>query len=138
MFESQSGNNRTGWADPGYDQLIDQANCQVDLQRRAELFREAEHILVAEQTPIVPLYFYAGVTYFDPNKVQGIYQNLLDEHPMQFIHKLKSPSASGTANLLPDRPLAEAKRSTPDPPLATRNTEHARWSTGQSRSAPGH
>jgi oligopeptide transport system substrate-binding protein len=89
MFESQSGNNRTGWANPRYDQLVDQANRQVDLDRREDLFRQAEHVLIADQAPIVPLYFYAGFNYFDPNRIQGIYQNILDEHPLQFIRKVK-------------------------------------------------
>jgi oligopeptide transport system substrate-binding protein len=89
MFESESGNNRTGWANPRYDQLVDQANRQVDLDRRETLFRQAEHMLIADQAPIVPLYFYAGFNYFDPRKIQGIYQNLLDEHPLQFIRKVK-------------------------------------------------
>ena len=31
----------------------------------------------------MPLYFYAGFNYFDPKKIGGIYQNLLDEHPLQ-------------------------------------------------------
>jgi len=42
IFMSNSGNNRTGWKNPRYDELIHQANMQTDLNQRAELFREAE------------------------------------------------------------------------------------------------
>jgi len=82
---SNSGNNRTGWKSARYDELVEQANMQADLQRRAELFRQAENVLVAEEAPIVPVYFYAGFNYFNPAKIDGIHQNLLDEHPMQDI-----------------------------------------------------
>ena len=90
LFMSTSGNNRTGWKHDRYDILIREANQQTDLKRRAALFRQAETILVADEAPIVPLYFYAGFNCFDPTKIEGIWQNILDEHPMQFIYK-KSP-----------------------------------------------
>ncbi len=89
LFVSTSGNNRTGWTDAKYDALIHEANMQRDLGRRADLFRQAETILVSEKAPIVPLYFYAGFNYFDPKKIKGIYQNILDEHPLQCIAKVK-------------------------------------------------
>ena len=87
LFVGNSGNNRTGWKNERYDTLIREANDQTDLKKRAEIFRQAETILVTEEAPIVPLYFYAGFNYFDPNKIQGIWQNILDEHPMQYIYK---------------------------------------------------
>ncbi|MSU57088.1 MAG: peptide ABC transporter substrate-binding protein [Pedosphaera sp.] len=89
MFLSPSGNNRTGWKNPRYDALIHDANLQTDLKKRAEILRQAELILVAEEAPIVPLYFYAGFNYFDTNKISGIWENLLDEHPMQYLRKGK-------------------------------------------------
>jgi len=89
MFLGASGNNRTGWKNPRYDELIREANSQTDLKRRAGLLRQAETILVVEETPIVPLYFYAGFNYFDTNKISGLWQNLLDEHPMQYLKKVK-------------------------------------------------
>ena len=87
MFLSPSGNNRTGWKNPRYDALLREANLQTDLKKRAELLRQAELILVVEEAPIVPLYFYAGFNYYDTNKISGIWQNLLDEHPMQYLKK---------------------------------------------------
>jgi oligopeptide transport system substrate-binding protein len=89
MYTSVSGNNRTGWKNARYDDLIHRANMQTDLKRRAVLFREAETILVAEEAPIVPVYFYTGFNYFDTNRIQGLTQNLLDEHPLQELKKLR-------------------------------------------------
>jgi oligopeptide transport system substrate-binding protein len=87
LFTSTSANSRTGWKNARYDELIHQANQQTDLAQRAELFQQAEALLVNEEAPIVPLYFFAGFNYFDPAKIQGIYQNGLDEHPLQYIRK---------------------------------------------------
>ncbi len=87
LFTSASGNNRTGWRNARYDDLIRDANLQTNLLRRAEFFREAETLLVNEEAPIVPLYFFEGFNYFDPAKVHGVWQNILDEHPMQYIFK---------------------------------------------------
>jgi oligopeptide transport system substrate-binding protein len=90
LFTSSSGNNRTGWKNARYDDLIRQANLQTNMTQRAEWFRQAEMGLVNEEAPIVPLYFFAGFNYFDPARVRGIYQNALDEHPMQSIRKVKN------------------------------------------------
>jgi len=87
LFTSSSGNNRTGWRDARYDDLIYRANNQADINRRAEFFRQAESLLVSNSVPIVPIYFYAGFTYFNDAKIKGIYPNLLDEHPFQDIWK---------------------------------------------------
>lgn len=99
LFTSTSGNNRTGWKNSRYDALIKEANLQTDLQKRAENFRRAETILITDETPIVPLYFYAGFNYFDPQKIGGIWQNILDEHPMQYIYKV-GPCEGGEARAL--------------------------------------
>jgi oligopeptide transport system substrate-binding protein len=92
LYTSDSGNNRTGWKNPHYDSLILEANRLTDLNRRAELFRQAENLLIAEEVPIVPLYFYAGFVYFNDNKIKGIYPNILDEHPIQDIWKVSHKS----------------------------------------------
>jgi ABC-type oligopeptide transport system substrate-binding subunit len=60
------------------------------LQKRAEIFRQAETLLVKDEVPIIPLYFYVGLNYFDTNKIQGVYQNILDDHPLQAIRKISA------------------------------------------------
>jgi oligopeptide transport system substrate-binding protein len=88
MFTSDDGNNRTGWKDARYDALIKEANEQTDLKKRAKIFQQAETILVRDQVPIIPIFFYVGINYFDTNKIQGIYENILDDHPLQYIRKI--------------------------------------------------
>jgi len=93
MFTSDNGNNRTGWKNARYDGLIRSANMQTDRAAREKLFQEAETLLVRDELPVVPLFFYVGVNYFDTNKIQGIWPNVIDQHPLQAIYKIRRGSA---------------------------------------------
>ncbi len=86
-FTSNDGNNRTGWKNARYDELVRAANQESDLQKREKLFQDAETLLVRDEVPIVPVYFYVGINYYNTNRIQGIYPNVLDNHPLQAIRK---------------------------------------------------
>jgi len=88
IFTGDDGNNRTGWKNARYDALIREANEQTDLKTREKLFQQAETLLVRDEVPIIPLYFYVGLNYFDTNRIQGVYANVLDKHPLQAIRKI--------------------------------------------------
>ncbi len=92
MFMSNNGNNRTGWKDPRYDALIRDANQQTEVRAREELLRQAETLLIRDAVVIIPLYFYAGIFAFDPDKIEGVHTNILDEHPIRAISKKKGQS----------------------------------------------
>ncbi len=83
MFVSGGGNNRTGWSDPEYDRLIAAAAAELDPNVRYRILRQAEKILVCEQMPVCPLYFYVGIQLYDADKLGGIEGNILDEHPLK-------------------------------------------------------
>jgi oligopeptide transport system substrate-binding protein len=89
LFMSNNGNNRTGWKNPRYDTLMREASMEVDTQARERILQAAEAVLIKDELPIVPLYFYAGCNYFDPNTIDGIYLNIRDEHPIRAIRKRK-------------------------------------------------
>jgi oligopeptide transport system substrate-binding protein len=89
MFTTGGGNNETGWSNARYDKLIEMANEEPDLAKREHFFQQAETILVHDEAPIIPLYVYLGINYFDTNKVAGIWPNVLDEHPLRSVRKLK-------------------------------------------------
>lgn len=91
MFTSNDGNNRTGWKNKEYDALINEANEQLDMKTREKLFQKAETMLISNDVPIIPLFFYQGLMYYDTNKIQGIYPNLLDDHPLEYIRKVRRP-----------------------------------------------
>lgn len=85
MFVTGDGNNRTGWSQPAYDALIASAAAEPEPARRFEFFQKAERILVVEEAAVCPLYFYVGIQFFDPERLDGLSPNLLDEHPLRFL-----------------------------------------------------
>ena len=91
LFRGNNGNNETGWKNDRYDGLLREANQQTDPARRIALLQEAETILVREDLPIVPVYFYAGFTYYNPARIQGIHPNIIDMHPPNYIFKTAGP-----------------------------------------------
>lgn len=83
LFVTGGGNNRTGWSHPEYDALIRQAAAETGLRRRAEIFQRAERLLVEQECPIAPLYYFVGIQMYDRSRLGGIEANLLDEHPLR-------------------------------------------------------
>ena len=63
MFVTDGGNNETGWSNTHYDALIAAAALENDKDQRFALFREAEKILVEDEMPICPLYYYVGILF---------------------------------------------------------------------------
>jgi len=103
MFMTNNGNNRTGWSDARYDELIRAANKETDLKLREKIFQAAETLLIQDELPIVPLYFYVGFNYYDPAKVAGIYPNILDQHPLQSIRKISTSNRRKEAHTFPTK-----------------------------------
>jgi oligopeptide transport system substrate-binding protein len=83
MFVTGGGNNRTGWGDPRYDQLIAAAAAELDPSARHDILRQAEKILVRDEMPVCPLYFYVGIQLYDGRRLGGLEGNVLDEHPLK-------------------------------------------------------
>lgn len=83
MFVTGGGNNRTGWSNANYDQLIASAASELDRAKRFDIFRQAEKLLVVDEAAICPLYFYVGIQFYDGTRLGGIETNLLDEHPFK-------------------------------------------------------
>jgi len=86
-FVSGGGNNRTGWRNAEYDKLVANAAVEADNSRRLALFHRAEDILLNQETPICPLYFYMGIQIYNGQKFGGIEPNLLDEHPFREMYR---------------------------------------------------
>ncbi|MFM7374634.1 MAG: peptide ABC transporter substrate-binding protein, partial [Chthoniobacterales bacterium] len=59
---------------------------ETDPQKRFDVLRAAEKILVCEQMPVCPLYFYVGIQLYDAGKLGGIAGNVLDEHPPKAMY----------------------------------------------------
>jgi len=90
MFVTGDGNNDTGWSNAAYDRCIAAAGREADVQKRFDIFQEAEKILVHDEAPVCPLYYYVGIQLYDSGRIGGIQANLLDEHPIKTMYR-KSP-----------------------------------------------
>lgn len=55
LFHSESGLNHTRYSNPQVDQLLEKARVETDTQRRMQLYKQAEEIIVAD-APWVPLW----------------------------------------------------------------------------------
>lgn len=77
MFVSGGGNNSTGWSSREYDRRIAAAAVEADPARRMAILRAAEQLLVEEELPIWPVYYYVSLNMF-PSHVKGAPPNLLN------------------------------------------------------------
>jgi oligopeptide transport system substrate-binding protein len=77
-------NNRTGWGDPRYDELVRAASREPDPARRLELLGRAEALLL-EELPVLPIYGYVSQNLVKP-RLGGFFENLQDEHMPKFLY----------------------------------------------------
>ena len=83
-FQTGLGNNRTGWASPVYDGLIEHAYAEADVEKRKALLQQAETLLL-EECPIIPVYFYAWKFLMAP-EVRGFTPNILGYFRWKTLH----------------------------------------------------
>jgi oligopeptide transport system substrate-binding protein len=95
---SNNGNNRTGWKSERYDKLIREANGKLDMKEREKILQQAELLLIRDELPIVPLFIYVGLEYYDNAKVSGIFSNIRAEHPVRTIRVHKQAMERAAVN----------------------------------------
>ena len=83
MWVTDGGNNRTGWSNRVYDDLIAKA-AAADREERYGYFQQAEEVL-ADEVPVIPVYTYTRV-YLKHPEVKGWFPNILDHHPYQYVY----------------------------------------------------
>ena len=83
MFLTDGGNNRTGWGNERYDELVAMAAKATSKEERFKYFQENEQILL-EESPIMPIYTYTRVFLIDPS-VKRWDENILDQHPYKYV-----------------------------------------------------
>lgn len=84
MWVSNGGNNRTGWSNKQYDDLLLEAQKEKDPQKRLAIFQKMEVILIEEELPILPLYIPANIGLLQES-VNGWYENILAYHPFKYL-----------------------------------------------------
>lgn len=77
------GNNKTGWNNFEFDNLLIKANATLDQAERYKILMEAERLLIDEM-PIAPIYTYVRV-YQLHDDVKGWYPNILSHHHPKYL-----------------------------------------------------
>ena len=85
LWTTDGGNNDAGFSNARYDELIAAAKVETDSDKRNELLRQAEDILMDEM-PILPIYYYTTVTAANEN-VKGVQISTLGK--ISFKHAYK-------------------------------------------------
>jgi oligopeptide transport system substrate-binding protein len=76
--------NGSGWHDPKYDAMLDEANRTSDPVKRYELFAKAEAYMLEEQ-PVIPLDT-PSVNWMKKPYVKGMYPNPLTLHAWKYVY----------------------------------------------------
>jgi oligopeptide transport system substrate-binding protein len=85
MWVTDGGNNRTGWSDPRYDELVMRlAPTAPSREQRYAWFREAEARLM-DAMPVIPV-FYSSRNYLMQSSVRGLPPNLLGYPLFKQVH----------------------------------------------------
>ncbi len=84
LFSTPGSDNGTGWWDPKYVAMLDEANHTLDQQKRYELLARAEAFLLDEQ-PVIPLYTNA-TNWVKKPYVKGLYPNPGTLHAWKFVY----------------------------------------------------
>ncbi len=82
MFLTDGGNNKTGWSNKRYDELIALAAKSNSQEERYQYFQEAESILI-EEAPIIPIYTYTA-RHLVSDSLKGLEPNILDYQPYKY------------------------------------------------------
>ena len=78
------GDSGTGWQDPKYISMLDEANRTLDHQKRYELLAQAEKYLIDAQ-PVIPIDT-ASVNWVKKPYVKGMYPNPGSLFPWKFVY----------------------------------------------------
>lgn len=85
LWVSTGGNNQTGYASEEYDKLIADATVETDMEKRQELFYEAEKLIV-EDLPVAPSYWRAPSYVINPDRIaSGAHRSLFQDINMVFV-----------------------------------------------------
>lgn len=96
LLDSDTGQQNYGnYANPEYDGLLEAASRERDLIKRAELFAQAEAIML-EDHPVTPMWFQVTKNLVDPN-LEGWAENAEDNHRSRWLCPVEAPAETNEA-----------------------------------------
>ncbi len=103
LYYTKENDSSTGWYDPKYDQIVNEANRELDPVKRFELLALAEFFVMDEQ-PVIPL-MTDSTNWMKKPFVKGMYPNPQTLHPWKFVYLETDPEKwdRNAANIMKDR-----------------------------------
>jgi oligopeptide transport system substrate-binding protein len=93
MFAAAGGENGTGWTDPTFVRMLEDANRQTSQPKRYEALARAEAMFLDAQ-PIIPLYTNT-TNWLKKPYVKGMYPNPCTMHAWKYVHIEPDPAKWG-------------------------------------------
>jgi oligopeptide transport system substrate-binding protein len=90
LYYTPAGNNGTGWWDPKYAALLDEANSTGDQKKRFELLAKAE-AMALEAQPVMPLVT-TSARWLKKPYVKGMYPNPVTLLPWKWVYLERDPA----------------------------------------------
>jgi oligopeptide transport system substrate-binding protein len=90
LFYHDNNDSSTGWHDPKFDKMLDDANKEIDPQKRFEMLARAEFYLLQSQ-PIIPMQTQA-TNWIKKPFVKGFYPNPGTLHAWKFVYIERDPA----------------------------------------------
>jgi oligopeptide transport system substrate-binding protein len=84
LFYGEKNDSSSGWSDPKYDKLLDEANAELDEMKRFEKLALAEFMMIQQQ-PVIPLQTQA-TNWIKKPYVKGMYPNPGTLHAWKFVY----------------------------------------------------
>lgn len=88
ILTTGNGQNDAAFSHPEYDQLMHRAATCANAEKRLQFLAQAEEMLLHEQVPILPIYYYVNMM-AHKDRIKGIYLNPRDLHPFKYIYVQK-------------------------------------------------
>ncbi len=90
LFYTANGDNGTGWYDPKYAAMLDEANQTLDSQKRFALLAKAEAFMLDAQ-PVIPIWT-SATNWMKKPYVKGMYANPGTLHAWKFVYIEHDPA----------------------------------------------
>jgi oligopeptide transport system substrate-binding protein len=84
LFATEGGDNGTGWFDPKFVKMLNEANSEPDVAKRFEMLSKAEAYLL-DAAPVIPL-LKPATSWMKKPYVKGMYPNPGTLHPWKFVY----------------------------------------------------
>lgn len=86
LHRTGNGNNDRNYCNPEFDELMAQADAELDPEKRMQLLEQADAMIVQTEVPLLPLFHQVTLYMYDPASLRN-----LSTHPRltQFLHELE-------------------------------------------------